>query len=155
MVAVCPPLQPHLVWLGAPGGPVGSRRGRPAAGRFCHPDPGVAAALEDAWVAWHKALTATRPDEPAERRAAAAFAELAWRPLREALPADLRTVSLAAEGKLSQVPWGPCPGRNVIHRPAGRVSSGPVPSVCLLKSSRLSCSTMPNAALLAWSRSSM
>jgi CHAT domain-containing protein/tetratricopeptide (TPR) repeat protein len=82
-------------------------RGRPPA----RIDLKEAAALDAAWAAWHQALTARRPDEPAERRAAAAFAELAWRPLRAALPADLRTVYLAAEGKLSQIPWGALPGK--------------------------------------------
>jgi CHAT domain-containing protein/Tfp pilus assembly protein PilF len=68
------------------------------------------AAIDAAWADWRKAITADRPDEPAERRAAARLAELVWKPLRSALPAELRTVYLAPEGKLAQVPWGALPG---------------------------------------------
>jgi CHAT domain-containing protein/tetratricopeptide (TPR) repeat protein len=69
-----------------------------------------AAAIDAAWADWRKAITADRPDEPAERRAAARLADLVWKPLRAALPAELRTAYLAPEGKLSQVPWGALPG---------------------------------------------
>jgi CHAT domain-containing protein len=70
-----------------------------------------AATIEDAWAAWHKAITADRSDPKGEREAAARFAELVWRPLRTALPADIKTVYIAAEGKLAQVPWAALPGR--------------------------------------------
>src|SRR5262249_5716454 len=69
-----------------------------------------AAVIEEAAAAWCRAITATRPDEKAERAAAARLAGLVWKPLRDALPADVSTVYLAPEGKLSQVPWGALPG---------------------------------------------
>jgi tetratricopeptide (TPR) repeat protein len=84
-----------------------SCRGRPAA----RVELQEAAAIEAAWADWRKAITADRPDESAERRAAARLADLVWRPLRAAVPDDLRTLYLAPEGKLSQVPWGALPGR--------------------------------------------
>jgi CHAT domain-containing protein len=82
-------------------------RGRPAA-RVELKD---AAPIEDAWAAWGKAITAARPDESAERQAAARFAELVWKPLAGALPAEARTLYLAAEGPLARVPWGALPGQ--------------------------------------------
>jgi CHAT domain-containing protein/Tfp pilus assembly protein PilF len=81
------------------------RRGVPAA----RVELREAAAIDAAWADWRKAITADRPDEPAERRAAGRLAELVWKPLRAALPADVRTVYLALEGKLAQVPWGALP----------------------------------------------
>jgi CHAT domain-containing protein len=70
-----------------------------------------AAPIERAWAEWHKAITVGRPDEPAERRAAAALARLVWEPLRAALPDGLKTVYLTADGDLHQVPWAALPGR--------------------------------------------
>jgi CHAT domain-containing protein len=70
-----------------------------------------AAPIEDAWAAWRQAITADRPDDQAERAAAARFAELVWKPIRAALPADLKTVYLVPDGPLHQVPWGALPGR--------------------------------------------
>jgi CHAT domain-containing protein len=83
------------------------RRGQPPA----RVELGAAAPIDAAWGAWHKSITAARPDEKAEREAAAAFAKLVSEPLRRALPADPRTVYLAPEGPLSQVPWGALPGK--------------------------------------------
>jgi CHAT domain-containing protein len=74
-------------------------------------DLGTAKPIEDAWAAWHNALTASRPDNRAEREAAAAFARLVWGPLREQLPARPQTVYLSADGVLNWVPWGALPGR--------------------------------------------
>jgi CHAT domain-containing protein/Tfp pilus assembly protein PilF len=82
------------------------RRGRPAV----RVELSEAAPIDAAWAAWRKAITAARPNEKAEREAAAVFARLVWEPLRGALPADRRTVYLAPEGPLSQVPWGALPG---------------------------------------------
>jgi CHAT domain-containing protein len=70
-----------------------------------------AAPIEVAWAAWHKALTADRPDAQDEREAAAKFADLAWKPIRAALPANLKTVYFVPDGPLHQVPWGALPGR--------------------------------------------
>jgi CHAT domain-containing protein len=70
-----------------------------------------AAPIERAWAAWHKALTAARPDEKAERQAAAALGKLVWEPLRKELPATLKTVYLTPDGELHQVPWAALPGR--------------------------------------------
>jgi CHAT domain-containing protein len=72
---------------------------------------GEADAIERAWAAWRKTLTTDRPDYEVEREAAVAFARLAWEPLRKELPATLRTVYLAPEGVLHQVPWAALPGR--------------------------------------------
>jgi CHAT domain-containing protein len=82
------------------------RKGKPAA----RVELKEAAPIDAAWAAWHKAITAKDPDDKAEREAAAAFARLVWQPLRDALPDDLHTAYLAAEGPLSQVPWGALPG---------------------------------------------
>jgi CHAT domain-containing protein len=73
-------------------------------------DLGEAAAIDEACAAWRQALTAQRPDATIERRAAAALGKLVWAPLRDALPADLKTVYLAPEGLLARVPWGALPG---------------------------------------------
>jgi CHAT domain-containing protein len=70
-----------------------------------------AAPIDAAWAAWHKAITAARPDDKAERDAAARFAALAWRPIRDALPAEVKTIYLVPDGPLHQVPWGALPGR--------------------------------------------
>ncbi len=83
------------------------RKGQPVA----RVELNEAAPIDAARDALREAITAPRPDEAAERRAAAALARLVWQPLRDALPADLKTVYLAAEGRLSQVPWGALPGR--------------------------------------------
>jgi CHAT domain-containing protein len=72
---------------------------------------GEAVPIERAWAEWHRALTAARPEEQAERRAAAALAKLVWEPLRKELPAALRTVYLTPDGVLHQVPWAARPGR--------------------------------------------
>jgi CHAT domain-containing protein len=69
-----------------------------------------AAPIDDASAAWLRAITATRSDEKAERDAAATFRDLVWKPIRDALPAELKTVYLAPDGKLCQVPWGALPG---------------------------------------------
>jgi CHAT domain-containing protein len=68
-----------------------------------------AAPIEEAWAAWHKAITTYRPDE-AEREAAARLRALVWEPLRDALPSPLKTVYLAPDGPLHMVPWGALPG---------------------------------------------
>jgi CHAT domain-containing protein len=83
------------------------RKGRPVA----RVELEEAGPIDAAWAAWHKAITATRSDEVTERRAAAILAKLVWEPLREALPAELKTVYLAPEGPLSRLPWGALPGR--------------------------------------------
>jgi CHAT domain-containing protein len=83
------------------------RRGRPVA----RVELNEAAPIDRAWAAWRRAITADRPDEAAERQAAAALAKLVWEPLRRELPADLRTVYLTPDGALHQVPWGALPGR--------------------------------------------
>jgi CHAT domain-containing protein len=83
------------------------RRGRAAA----RVELGEAAPIERAWAAWRRALTATRPDEPAERRAAAVLAKLVWEPLRQELPATTKTVYLTADGVLHLLPWAALPGR--------------------------------------------
>jgi CHAT domain-containing protein/Tfp pilus assembly protein PilF len=70
-----------------------------------------AAPIDDAWASWHRALTAARPDERTERGAAAVLARLLWEPLRAALPADLRTVYVAPDPRLTAVPWGALPGK--------------------------------------------
>ncbi len=83
------------------------RRGRDVA----RVELGEAAPIEAAWAAWRQALTAARPDEQAERRAATALAKLVWEPLRQELPATLKTVYLTPDGVLHQVPWAALPGR--------------------------------------------
>jgi CHAT domain-containing protein len=70
-----------------------------------------AAPIDEARGVWQRAITATHPDDTAERQAAAALDRLVWAPLREALPADLKTVYLAPDSQLSQVPWGALPGK--------------------------------------------
>ncbi len=70
-----------------------------------------AVAIDEAWADWHKAIMAARPDDKAERAAAAKVAELVWTPLRHELPADLTTVYLAPEGPLHHVPWAALPGQ--------------------------------------------
>jgi CHAT domain-containing protein len=67
--------------------------------------------IERAWADWHKAILTDRPDARAEREAAARFAEHFWQPIREVLPADLKTLYLVPDGELYQVPWGALPGR--------------------------------------------
>jgi CHAT domain-containing protein/Tfp pilus assembly protein PilF len=70
-----------------------------------------AAPIEKAWNAWHKVITARRPDEAAERKAARALGKLVWQPLRKHLPANLDTVYLCPDGVLTQVPFAALPGR--------------------------------------------
>jgi CHAT domain-containing protein len=72
---------------------------------------GEGAAIERAWAEWRKAITAARPDEKAERQAAAALGKLVWEPLWKELPATLKTVYLTPDGDLHQVPWAALPGR--------------------------------------------
>jgi CHAT domain-containing protein len=71
---------------------------------------GDADAIEHAWAAWHTAITATPPDEAAERTAATAVGRLVWEPLRRELPADLATVYVTADAALYQLPWAALPG---------------------------------------------
>jgi CHAT domain-containing protein len=66
--------------------------------------------IERAWAEWRQAITAQRPDEAAERQAAAAFAKVAWEPLRRELPDKLSAVYLTPDGALHQVPWAALPG---------------------------------------------
>jgi CHAT domain-containing protein len=66
--------------------------------------------IDDAWAAWHKAITSDRADEIAERRAAVRFADLVWEPIRKQLPDKVQTVYLAPDGKLA-VPWAALPGK--------------------------------------------
>jgi len=66
---------------------------------------GEAAPIEQAWTAWHSALTSGRPD-----RDAAALARLVWQPLRAQLPDKVRTVWLAPDAELLRVPWAALPG---------------------------------------------
>src|SRR5262249_49240576 len=63
-------------------------------------DLGDADVIEHAWAAWQKAIAATRPDEAAERTAAAAVGRLVWEPLRRELSANLATVYLTADAAL-------------------------------------------------------
>jgi CHAT domain-containing protein len=83
------------------------RRGRDVA----RAELGEAAPIERAWAEWRKAITAARPEEKAERQAAAALGKLVWEPLRKELPAGLKTVYLTPDGDLHQVPWAALPGR--------------------------------------------
>jgi CHAT domain-containing protein len=69
-----------------------------------------AAPIDAAWASWHKAILAGLADGRDERAAAARLAALAWQPLRDALGAGVKTVYLAADGRLAQVPWGALPG---------------------------------------------
>jgi CHAT domain-containing protein/tetratricopeptide (TPR) repeat protein len=69
-------------------------------------DLGEAAPIEQAWTAWREAIVNNRPD----RQAAAALAALVWLPLRQHLPATVRSVWLNPDGPLSQVPWAALPG---------------------------------------------
>jgi CHAT domain-containing protein len=71
---------------------------------------GDADAIERAWAEWQKAITATRPDDDAERTAAAVMGRLVWEPLRRELPADLATVYLTGDAALHQLPWAALPG---------------------------------------------
>src|SRR5262249_2374915 len=73
-------------------------------------DLGDAEAIENAWVAWQKAITAGQADEGSERLAAATVGRLVWEPLRRELPADLTTVYLTADGPLHRLPWPALPG---------------------------------------------
>jgi CHAT domain-containing protein len=68
----------------------------------------AAAAIDNAWATWHDAIVERKPNE---RALAAQFASLGWEPIRQALPADVQTVYLTADGKLAQVPWAALPGR--------------------------------------------
>jgi CHAT domain-containing protein len=72
-----------------------------------------AAPIDAAWAAWHRAILAGPPDNRAERAAAARLAVLVWQPLRDALGAGVKTVYLAADGQLAQVPWGALPGNRL------------------------------------------
>jgi CHAT domain-containing protein len=67
--------------------------------------------IDNAWAAWQKAITSDRLDEKAERDAARKFAKLVWEPIRKQLPDKVKTVYLAPDGKLAQVPWGALPGK--------------------------------------------
>jgi CHAT domain-containing protein/Flp pilus assembly protein TadD len=73
---------------------------------------GEATPLEKAWADWHDAITR---DAPAyrERRAAAALAKLVWDPIREKLPPGVRTLYLAPDGALTQVPFAALPGKKL------------------------------------------
>jgi CHAT domain-containing protein len=71
---------------------------------------GDAEAIEHAWAAWQKAITATRPNDTAERTAGAAVGRLVWEPLRREVPANLATVYLTADAALHQLPWAALPG---------------------------------------------
>jgi CHAT domain-containing protein len=68
---------------------------------------GEAKPIERAWADWHQAIT-TRA---ADRRQAAALAQLVWQPLRPHLPQDTKAVWLCPSGALCQVPWAALPGR--------------------------------------------
>ena len=67
--------------------------------------------IDDAWAVWHKAIIADRPDEKAESDAAKKLAHLVWEPIRKHVPDRVKTIYLAPDGKLSQVPWGALPGK--------------------------------------------
>jgi CHAT domain-containing protein len=68
----------------------------------------AATAIDDAWTAWHDSIVTRMPNE---RAAAARFAALVWQPIGKALPADVQTIYLTADGKLAQVPWAALPGK--------------------------------------------
>jgi CHAT domain-containing protein len=68
-----------------------------------------AAPLEKAWAAWHRAINKSEPADK-ERAAAAALAKLVWDPLRAKLPPGVRTLYLAPDGALAQIPWAALPG---------------------------------------------
>ncbi len=78
------------------------QRGKPP-GRV---ELGPAGPIEDAWRGWRRAVEAGRDD----RKEAARLARLAWAPLRERLPAGVKTVYLSPDGPLGGVPWGALPG---------------------------------------------
>jgi CHAT domain-containing protein len=71
---------------------------------------GDAAAIEQAWAAWHQLIMAARPDAAAERTAAAAVSRLLWEPLRRELPAHLTALYVTADAALHQLPWAALPG---------------------------------------------
>jgi CHAT domain-containing protein len=87
------------------------RKGQPVA----KVELGEAKLIDDAWAAWHKAITvaevSTTSATKAERDAAKTFAQLVWEPIRKQLPDKLKTVYLAPDGKLAQVPWAALPGK--------------------------------------------
>jgi CHAT domain-containing protein/Flp pilus assembly protein TadD len=70
---------------------------------------GETAPLEQAWSQWHTAITRNAPVEH-ERKAAARLGKLVWHPLREKLPAGVRTLYLALDGALTQAPFAALPG---------------------------------------------
>jgi CHAT domain-containing protein len=74
-----------------------------------------AKSIDDAWAAWHKAITIAEVSATsatkAERDAANGFADLVWDPIRKQLPDKVKTVYLTPDGKLAQVPWGALPGK--------------------------------------------
>jgi CHAT domain-containing protein len=70
-----------------------------------------AAPIERAWAEWRPALTAPRPEDQAERRAAAVLGKLVWEPLRPHMPDAVRTVYQTPDSVLHQVPWAALPGR--------------------------------------------
>jgi CHAT domain-containing protein len=82
-------------------------KGRPVA----RVELGEAAAIDEAWAAWHKALLAPGGDIKTERAAGLAVARLIWEPIRAALPADCRMVYLTPDGALAQIPWAALPGK--------------------------------------------
>jgi CHAT domain-containing protein/Tfp pilus assembly protein PilF len=66
---------------------------------------GAAAPIDAAVAAWRRDL-ARRPDSAA----ASTLRRLVWDPLARHLPADTRTVVLAPDGALTQLPWPALPG---------------------------------------------
>jgi len=65
-----------------------------------------AEAVKEAWTKWKSAIVNRKDD----RDAAAKLAALVWKPLKEQLPADIKTVYFCADDLLSQIPWSALPG---------------------------------------------
>jgi CHAT domain-containing protein len=73
---------------------------------------GAAALLEQAWASWHQAITSKGASYDRERKAAAVVAGLVWEPVRAKLPPGVKTLYLAPDQALTQLPWAALPGKS-------------------------------------------
>jgi CHAT domain-containing protein len=123
------------------------RRGRSVA----RVELGEAAPIERAWAEWRQALTAQRPQEQAERKAAGALAKLVWEPLRPELPTTITTAYLAPDGVLHQTPWAALPGRkpDTVLLEEHAICLAPHGPFLLERLEHVSPSVSPSGALLA------
>jgi CHAT domain-containing protein len=71
---------------------------------------GAANPLEKAWATWRRAIRDRAP-AARERPAAAALGQLLWEPIRQKLPAGVKTLYLAPDMALTQVPFAALPGK--------------------------------------------